>query len=251
MDELRHLTAQMAREGIRRLLVLSGDDAWTLRQAQTVRTALSGDGLWVGPRPMPEPYVSSTALKSLLGREFQHAFFDAREGFDVAAFAALAGTLRAGSWLVLLVPDFVQWPARPDADSLRWSDAPDPISTPNFVYRFCQQISANNASILWRQGEECMVPAFAARPRWRPADGHPQAEQAAVLAETGPFPSRHCGANRRARARKVRARGNAYSPSGGRCHRHGAGAGSDGGHGGFRWRKLALYGPRRIAGFRL
>jgi tRNA(Met) cytidine acetyltransferase len=29
MDELRHLTAQMAREGIRRLLVLSGDDAWT------------------------------------------------------------------------------------------------------------------------------------------------------------------------------------------------------------------------------
>ena len=31
MDELRHLTAQMAREGIRRLLVLSGDDAWTLR----------------------------------------------------------------------------------------------------------------------------------------------------------------------------------------------------------------------------
>jgi tRNA(Met) C34 N-acetyltransferase TmcA len=127
MDELRHLTAQMAREGVRRLLVLSGDDAWTLRQAQRVRTALAGDGLWVGPRPMPEPYVSSAALKSLLGREFQHAFFDAREGFDVAAFAALAGTLRAGSWLVLLTPDFAQWPARPDADSLRWSDAPDPI----------------------------------------------------------------------------------------------------------------------------
>lgn len=66
MDELRHLTAQMAREGVRRLLVLSGDDAWTLRQAQRVRTALAGDGLWVGPRPMPEPYVSSAALKSLL-----------------------------------------------------------------------------------------------------------------------------------------------------------------------------------------
>ncbi len=40
MDELRHLTAQMAREGVRRLLVLSGDDAWTLHQAQRVRTAL-------------------------------------------------------------------------------------------------------------------------------------------------------------------------------------------------------------------
>lgn len=181
MDELRHLTAQMAREGVRRLLVLSGDDAWTLRQAQRVRTALAGDGLWVGPRPMPEPYVSSAALKSLLGREFQHAFFDAREGFDVAAFAALAGTLRAGSWLVLLTPDFAQWPARPDADSLRWSDAPDPIPTPNFVYRFCQQISADNASILWRQGNELAVPALPVRPPWHPADGHPQAEQALSL----------------------------------------------------------------------
>lgn len=188
MDELRHLTAQMAREGVRRLLVLSGDDAWTLRQAQRVRTALAGDGLWVGPRPMPEPYVSSAALKSLLGREFQHAFFDAREGFDVAAFAALAGTLRAGSWLVLLTPDFAQWPARPDADSLRWSDAPDPIPTPNFVYRFCQQISADNASILWRQGNELAAPALPVRPAWHPADGHPQAEQAAVLAELARFP---------------------------------------------------------------
>ncbi len=188
MDELRHLTAQMAREGVRRLLVLSGDDAWTLRQAQRVRTALAGDGLWVGPRPMPEPYVSSAALKSLLGREFQHAFFDAREGFDVAAFAALAGTLRAGSWLVLLTPDFAQWPARPDADSLRWSDAPDPIPTPNFVYRFCQQISADNASILWRQGNELAAPALPVRPPWHPADGHPQAEQAAVLAELARFP---------------------------------------------------------------
>ena len=188
MDELRHLTAQMAREGVRRLLVLSGDDAWTLRQAQTVRTELASDGLWVGPRPMPEPYASPAALKSLLGREFQHAFFDAREGFDVAAFAALAGTLRAGSWLVLLTPDFAQWPARPDADSLRWSDAPDPISTPNFVYRFCQQISADNASILWRQGNELAVPALPVRPPWHPADGHPQVEQATVLAELARFP---------------------------------------------------------------
>lgn len=188
MDELRHLTAQMAREGVRRLLVLSGDDAWTLRQAQRVRTALAGDGLWVGPRPMPKPYVSSAALKSLLGREFQHAFFDAREGFDVAAFAAIAGTLRAGSWLVVLTPDFAQWSARPDADSLRWSDAPDPIPTPNFVYRFCQQISADNASILWRQGNELAVPALPVRPAWHPADGHPQVEQATVLAELARFP---------------------------------------------------------------
>lgn len=32
------------------------------------------------------------------------------------------------------------------------------------------------------------MPAFAARPRWRPADGHPLAEQAAVLAELSGSP---------------------------------------------------------------
>ncbi len=39
MDALLNLTAQMAREGIRRLLVLSGDESWTLQQAQALREA--------------------------------------------------------------------------------------------------------------------------------------------------------------------------------------------------------------------
>ncbi|HCB1498058.1 TPA: tRNA(Met) cytidine acetyltransferase [Klebsiella michiganensis] len=188
MDDLLHLTAQMAREGIRRLLVLSGDDAWTFNHAQNLRTLLAGDGLWVGPQPMQGPYTPPGALKILLGREFQHAFFDAREGFDVAAFAALAGTLRAGSWLILLIPDFSQWPTRPDADSLRWSDTPEPIPTPNFVYRFCQQTIADNDSVLWRQGDELTLPTFPLRETWHPADGQPQVEQAAVLAELAGFP---------------------------------------------------------------
>ncbi|PLK63070.1 tRNA cytosine(34) acetyltransferase TmcA, partial [Klebsiella quasipneumoniae] len=124
MDALLDLTAQMAREGIRRLLVLSGDEAWTLQQAQALRERLAGDGLWVGPEPVFAPGVAPGALKTLLGREVMHAFFDARRGFDVAALAALSGTLRAGSWLVLLTPPFADWPSRVDEDSLRWSDTP-------------------------------------------------------------------------------------------------------------------------------
>ena len=42
MDALLNLTAQMAREGIRRLLVLSGDESWTLQQAQALRERLGG-----------------------------------------------------------------------------------------------------------------------------------------------------------------------------------------------------------------
>lgn len=169
----------------------------------------------------------------------------------MAAFAALAGTLRAGSWLVLLTPDFAQWPARPDADSLRWSDAPDPIPTPNFVYRFCQQISADNASILWRQGNELAVPALPVRPPWHPADGHPQAEQAVVLAELARFPPGIAALTAERGRGKSALAGNAYSPSGGRCHRHGTDAGSSGGDGDIRRGGFPLYGPRRIAGFRL
>ncbi len=55
MDALLDLTAQMAREGIRRLLVLSGDGAWTLQQAQALRERLGGDGLWVGSDPVSAP----------------------------------------------------------------------------------------------------------------------------------------------------------------------------------------------------
>lgn len=79
---------------------------------------------------------TSKAISGLLGREYLHAVFDARRGFDVSALAALSGTLRAGSLLVLLVPPFSVWANRPDADSLRWSDSAEPIATPHFVYHF-------------------------------------------------------------------------------------------------------------------
>ncbi|AGJ84804.1 tRNA(Met) cytidine acetyltransferase TmcA [Raoultella ornithinolytica] len=189
MDQLLNLTARMAQQGIRRLLVLSGDDAWCLEQALLLRKRLAGDGLWVGPQPMEAPCISPEALKSLLGREYRHAFFDARSGFDAAAFAALSGTLKAGSWLILLTPSFTRWPTRPDADSLRWSDAPEPIPTPHFVHRFCQRVCANPEAIVWRQNEPLTLPEEVPRPRWHPADGHPQAGQAAILASLSTLPA--------------------------------------------------------------
>lgn len=117
------LVNQLQRTGHRRLVVLSGDEAWTLSQATILRDTLPGDWLWLEENP-------SKALSGLLGREYLHAVFDARRGFDVSAFAALSGTLRAGSLLMLLVPPFSVWANRPDADSLRWSDSAEPIATP-------------------------------------------------------------------------------------------------------------------------
>lgn len=181
LTALHTLTAQMKREGIRRLLVLSGEECWCFDHALKLRDALPGDWLWISPQPDAENHCSPSALQTLLGREFRHAVFDARHGFDAAAFAALSGTLKAGSWLVLLLPVWDEWENQPDADSLRWSDCPDPIATPHFVQHFKRVLTANNDAILWRQNQPFSLAHFTPRTDWHPATGAPQPEQQQLL----------------------------------------------------------------------
>ncbi|EMC2273963.1 TPA: tRNA cytosine(34) acetyltransferase TmcA [Escherichia coli] len=181
LTALHTLTAQMKREGIRRLLVLSGEERWCFDHALKLRDALPGDWLWISPQPDAENHCSPSALQTLLGREFRHAVFDARQGFDAAAFAALSGTLKAGSWLVLLLPVWDEWENQPDADSLRWSDCPDPIATPHFVQHFKRVLTANNDAILWRQNQPFSLVHFTPRTDWHPATGAPQPEQQQLL----------------------------------------------------------------------
>ena len=171
----------MDREGIRRLLVLSGEEGWCFDHALKLRDALPGDWLWISPQPDAENHCSPSALQTLLGREFRHAVFDARHGFDAAAFAALSGTLKAGSWLVLLLPVWEEWENQPDADSLRWSDCPDPIATPHFVLHLKRVLTANNDAILWRQNQPFSLAHFTPRTDWHPATGAPQPEQQQLL----------------------------------------------------------------------
>lgn len=168
------LVNQLQRIGHRRLVVLSGDEAWTLSQATILRDTLPGDWLWLEENP-------SKAISGLLGREYLHAVFDARRGFDVSAFAALSGTLRAGSLLVLLVPPFSVWADRPDADSLRWSDSAEPIATPHFVHHFCRTLAADSDAIVWHQHRPLCLPVAPDLPAWQPANGEPQREQADIL----------------------------------------------------------------------
>ena len=189
LTALHTLTAQMKREGIRRLLVLSGEERWCFDHALKLRDALPGDWLWISPQPDAENHCSPSALQTLLGREFRHAVFDARHGFDAAAFAALSGTLKAGSWLVLLLPVWEEWENQPDADSLRWSDCPDPIATPHFVQHFKRVLTANNDAILWRQNQPFSLAHFTPRTDWHPATGAPQPEQQQLLQQLLTMPS--------------------------------------------------------------
>ena len=181
LTALYTLTAQMKREGIRRLLVLSGEEGWCFDHVLKLRDALPGDWLWISPQPDAENHCSPSALQTLLGREFRHAVFDARHGFDAAAFAALSGTLKAGSWLVLLLPVWEEWENQPDTDSLRWSDCPDPIATPHFVQHLKRVLTADNDAILWRQNQPFSLAHFTPRTDWHPATGAPQPEQQQLL----------------------------------------------------------------------
>ena len=188
LTALHTLTAQMKREGIRRLLVLSGEEGWCFEHALKLRDTLPGDWLWISPQPVAENYCSPSTLQTLLGREFRHAVFDARHGFDAAAFAALSGTLKAGSWLVLLLPVWEEWENQPDADSLRWSDCPDPIATPHFVQHLKRVLTADNEAILWRQNQPFSLAHFTPRTDWYPATGAPQPEQQQLLKQLMTMP---------------------------------------------------------------
>ncbi|WP_330983073.1 MULTISPECIES: tRNA(Met) cytidine acetyltransferase TmcA [Enterobacterales] len=182
MEAIAAGAMRMKEQGIRRLLVLSGEGDWVYHQAQQLRLKLAGDGIWIGPEAVAEPCCLPSALKTLLGREFLHAFFDAREGFDVAAFAALAGALKAGSWLVLLIPDIDSWSERADGDSVRWSDSADPIPVPHFIHHFCRTLKGDAEAAVWRQNQPFTLPEASTRPAWHEANGEPQAEQARILA---------------------------------------------------------------------
>ena len=185
---LTALSAQMADQGIRRLLVIAGEGEVCLQQANHLRVSLPGDWLWVGESTDWPLHCAPRALTTLLGREFTHAVLDARYGFDVAALAALSGTLKPGSFLVLLAPPLDAWAQRPDNDSCRWSDTAEPIATPRFVEHFCRALRQDDNVMLWSHAHPFRPPDFSARSAWHAATGAPEEEQRAILAELAAMP---------------------------------------------------------------
>lgn len=183
----------MQQAGVRRLAVISGDPAWCLDRAAEWRETFIGDWIELSPAPLFSASAEKSvlhkqpgAVRTLLGREFRHALFDARQGFHAEAFAALAGTLTAGSWLLLLVPPWEQWSQQPDTDSLRWADVAEPIPTPHFVRHLQQLILADDQVLLARQHQPCRLPAQPDWPQW-----HCQApqQQQAILDQLMTLPS--------------------------------------------------------------
>ncbi|MBN6711480.1 tRNA(Met) cytidine acetyltransferase [Haemophilus haemoglobinophilus] len=78
--------------------------------------------------------------KNLLGQEFANVIFDARQGFHLESLAIVAGTLKAGGTLNILLNHWQFLAQQKDIDSLRWAGVENVISTPHFIQHFHQLV---------------------------------------------------------------------------------------------------------------
>lgn len=170
IESLLKYTESLRQQGLRQILVISGDTQWGECQASQWMSWLAGDWIWLSDKPHRPLHCAPSAVRTLLGREFLHAVFDARSGFHAEALAALCGTLKAGSWLVILVPDWSRWATLPDTDSLRWSEQNSPIPSLHFIRRFQQLIQQDRQIALLRQHQPFALPPLPSQPAWRPDD---------------------------------------------------------------------------------
>lgn len=170
VHSLSEICAQLKIIGHRRLLVLSGGSQWIDDKLNDIRSSISGD--WVTISPSISQALTGGQAHTLLGQEFLHAIFDAREGLHCEALAILAGTLKAGSLLVLCTPAQNQWATTPDSDSLRWNEQDGIIATPNFVHHLQQTIDSQPDVLIWQQQDD--APHFdlsETHSPWQPPSG--------------------------------------------------------------------------------
>ncbi|WP_257274551.1 TmcA N-terminal domain-containing protein, partial [Endozoicomonas sp. SESOKO4] len=127
MDNVASILKRAAENNHRALLVLSGTEAWTQQQAESLLSSAllfsktqGQQTLWVGERfKVNETSISAPKAIGWLGREIDFVVFNAFSGFDVDAFGQLSGALKGGGLFILLIPDLDDWPEYSDPDHKR------------------------------------------------------------------------------------------------------------------------------------
>ena len=104
--------------------------------------------------------IAFSKATNLLGQEFEHILFDARNGIHLEALAIAAGTLKMGGTLCLALSDWENLSQQPDQDSLRWNGNQSAIATPNFIYHFKQCIERYHFPILREESAVEFPPIF-------------------------------------------------------------------------------------------
>lgn len=107
-----------------------------------------------------ESGIAFSKATNLLGQEFAHILFDARNGIHLEALAIAAGTLKMGGTLCLVLSDWENLSLQLDQDSLRWNGNQSAIATPNFIYHFKQCIERYHFPILREESAVEFPPVF-------------------------------------------------------------------------------------------
>lgn len=185
-NSLQAIVEQLHHTGYRRLLVLSGTHEWVTSQLEEFQDFLAGDWLCLSPE-LPNSIPPEKA-QLLLGREFVHGIFDARKGLHSEALAILAGTLKAGSLLVLCTPPQSLWAQQNDEDSVRWNEQFGEIPTPNFVHHL-QRTFRNRPDVLFidqqfeEQNQTRVLNLLPDHPKWIAPSGQPTQQQQDALGQ--------------------------------------------------------------------
>ena len=104
----------------RYLVVLSGSQSWGSSLCAASTELRDSSTVWLSDQaPAGCRTIMFRQANALLGSETDNVVFDAWCGFHPSAFAALAGTIRAGGLLVLLTPALDHWPQFDDPDYQR------------------------------------------------------------------------------------------------------------------------------------
>ena len=137
---LKHLIGELGSHHHRALVVLAGDISWCRETMLEQLNSLSANNqLWVGQVEYDNAtVVTAKQMHQVLGREYDLAVFDAYEGFDADAFAAMTGTVRGGGLCFLLTPPKDCWSSFPDPvyQRLFGSEGKAKLSNSVFIERF-------------------------------------------------------------------------------------------------------------------
>ncbi|CAH1043331.1 GNAT family N-acetyltransferase [Halomonas sp. TD01] len=165
---LGHHATRLQRRRWRALVWLYGPTDKARQQAQRLWEARMWQApLWVGAEhetPVA-PCLPARKARTRLGAEHQLIVVDASgsQGLDPDALGALAGTVSAGGFLVVITPD--NWGEQPDPDYARFTDHPwcwESLSA-HYLERLASLLTGESTIVHWQVGSRLALPRLPVR----------------------------------------------------------------------------------------
>lgn len=164
----------------RQLLVLSGSEHWCWQQVDTLKTVYP-DLLTLSNHPSVSFWPEHN--HQLLGQEYSTVVFDVNSGLMPDKLATVAGTVKAGGLLVLLMPSFESYANQTDPAFTRFQSANKPHNpTSHFQTRLISLLKNNEHTLI--VSEHNILPTI---PIYAVAESAHHQEQQNLVADLSKF----------------------------------------------------------------